>query len=47
MQLNGETAAKMGSYVDSSNYNQWQKVYNFLDEGGWGSEGEEYDVILV
>jgi hypothetical protein len=41
MQLNGKTVVKMVSWVDPNNNNQWQKVYDFIDQGGWGSEGEE------
>jgi hypothetical protein len=41
MQLNGETVVKMESWVDPNNDNQWQKVYDFIDQGGWGSEGGE------
>jgi hypothetical protein len=41
MQLNGETVVKMESWVDPNNNNQWQKVYDFIDQGGWGSEGGE------
>ena len=40
-QLNGETAVKLETWVDPNNSNQWQKVYDFIDHGGWGSEGEE------
>jgi hypothetical protein len=40
-QLNGETAVKLEIWVDPNNDNQWQKVYDFIDQGGWGSEGEE------
>jgi hypothetical protein len=40
-QLDGKTAVKMESYVDPNNDNQWQKVYDFVDKGGWGSEGGE------
>jgi Big-like domain-containing protein/tectonin-like protein len=39
--LDGRTAVKMESYVDPNNDNQWQKVYDFVDKGGWGSEGGE------
>jgi hypothetical protein len=39
MQLNGKTVVKMESWVDPNNDNQWQKVYDFIDQGGWGSEG--------
>jgi hypothetical protein len=41
MQLNGQTVVKMESWVDPNNNNQWQKVYDFIDQGGWGSEGGE------
>jgi hypothetical protein len=41
MQLNGKTVVKMESWVDPNNNNQWQKVYDFIDQGGWGSEGGE------
>jgi hypothetical protein len=40
-QLDGKTAVKMESYVDPNNDNQWQKVYDFVDKGGWGSAGGE------
>jgi hypothetical protein len=40
-QLDGKTAVKMESYVDPNNDNQWQKVYDWVDKGGWGSEGGE------
>jgi hypothetical protein len=39
--LDGKTAVKMESYVDPNNDNQWQKVYDFVDKGGWGSQGGE------
>ncbi|MGI0042908.1 MAG: S8 family serine peptidase, partial [Nitrososphaeraceae archaeon] len=41
MQLNGKTVVKMESWVDPNNNNQWQKVYDFIHQGGWGSEGGE------
>ena len=31
----------MESYVDPNNDNQRQKVYDWVDKGGWGSDGEE------
>ena len=40
-QLDGKTAVKMESYVDPNNDNQWQKVYDWVDKGGWGSAGAE------
>ena len=41
MQLNGKTVVKLETYVDPNNNNQWQKVYDFIDQGGWGNEGGE------
>jgi hypothetical protein len=41
MQLNGKTVVKMESRVDLNNNNQWQKVYDFIDQGGWGSQRAE------
>jgi hypothetical protein len=41
MELNGKTVVKMEAWVDPSNDNQWQKVYDFVDQGGWGSQGGE------
>ena len=35
-QLNGETTAKLEIWVDPNNN---KKVYNLIDQGGWGSEG--------
>lgn len=39
--LDGKTAVKMESYVDHNNDNHWQKVYDRVDKGGWGSDGGE------
>jgi hypothetical protein len=41
MELNGKTVVKFETYVDPNNSNQWQKVYDFIDQGGWGDEGGE------
>ena len=41
MQSNGKTVVKMESWVDPNSNNQWQKVYDFIDQGGWGSQGAE------
>jgi len=43
MLLNGETVVKMEAWVDPNNNNQWQKVYDFIYQSGWGSEGGECD----
>jgi hypothetical protein len=32
--VNGETVVKMESWVDPNNDNQWQKVYDYIDQGG-------------
>jgi hypothetical protein len=40
-QLDGKTAVKMESYVDPNNDNHWQKVYDWVDKGGWGNQGGE------
>jgi hypothetical protein len=39
--INGQTAVKLELWVDPNNNNNWQKVYDFIDQGGWGSEGGE------
>jgi hypothetical protein len=39
--VNGETAVKLELWVDPNNDNNWQKVYDFIDQGGWGNEGGE------
>ncbi|MGB7960584.1 MAG: hypothetical protein WCF46_11885 [Nitrososphaeraceae archaeon] len=41
MQSNGKTVVKMESWVDPNSNNQWQKVYDFIDQSGWGSQGAE------
>jgi hypothetical protein len=39
--VNGETAVKLELWVDPNNSNNWQQVYDFIDQGGWGSDGGE------
>jgi hypothetical protein len=39
--VNGETAVKLELWVDPNNSNNWQKVYDFIDQGGWGNDGGE------
>ncbi|MGC1135774.1 MAG: discoidin domain-containing protein [Nitrososphaeraceae archaeon] len=39
--VNGETAVKLELWVDPNNSNTWQQVYDFIDQGGWGSDGGE------
>jgi hypothetical protein len=39
--VNGETAVKLELWVDPNTDNNWQKVYDFIDKGGWGNDGGE------
>jgi F5/8 type C domain/Bacterial Ig domain len=39
--VNSETAVKLELWVDPNNSNNWQKVYDFIDQGGWGNDGGE------
>src|ERR671919_1339957 len=39
--ISGETAVKLELWVDPNNNNNWQKVYDFIDQGGWGNDGGE------
>src|ERR687897_991343 len=39
--INGETAVKLELWVDPNNNNNWQKAYDFIDQGGWGNDGGE------
>jgi hypothetical protein len=39
--VNGEIAVKLELWVDPNNDNNWQKVYDFIDQGGWGNDGGE------
>ena len=39
--VNGETAVKLELWVDPNNDNNWQKAYDFVDQGGWGNDGGE------
>ena len=38
---NGQTAVKLEIWVDPNNNNSWQKVYDQVDSGGWGDNGQE------
>ena len=38
---NGQTAVKLEIWVDPNNNNSWQKVYEHVDSGGWGDDGQE------
>ena len=38
-QENGKTMVKMENWVDDKNNNNWVKIYDFVDRGGFGNEG--------
>jgi hypothetical protein len=40
-QQNGKTVVKLEIWVDTALNNNWQKVYDFIDSGGWGTGGGE------
>ena len=40
-QQNGKTVVKLEIWVDSNSDNNWQKVYQLIDSGGWGEGGQE------
>jgi hypothetical protein len=40
-QQNGKTVVKLEIWVDTDLNNNWQKVYDFIDSGGWGTGGGE------
>jgi hypothetical protein len=35
-----KTAVKLELWVDSNNDNNWQKIYQYIDSGGWGNSGQ-------
>jgi hypothetical protein len=39
LQQDGKTVVKLEIWVDPNNINNWQKVYDFIDSGGLGSDG--------
>ena len=39
MQQDGKKVVKLEIWVDPNNNNNWQKVYDFIDSGGLGSDG--------
>ena len=41
MQQDGKTVVKLEIWVDPNNINNWQKVYDFIDSGGLGSDGRK------
>jgi hypothetical protein len=43
--INDNTAVKLESYLDDKNDNEWTKVTDLVDDGGWyaSSSDEEFD----
>jgi hypothetical protein len=41
MQQSGKTVVKLEIWIDPTMNNNWQKVYDFTDAGGWGDAGDE------
>jgi hypothetical protein len=39
-QQNGKTAVRLQSWFDANNDGKWVKINDFVDSGGWGSQGE-------
>jgi hypothetical protein len=40
-QPNGKIDVKLEIWIDSNSDNNWQKVYQFIDSGGWGNAGQQ------
>jgi hypothetical protein len=41
IEKNGQIAVKLEIWLDKSNDGNWQKVYDYIDDGGWGNDGQE------
>ena len=41
VEKNGHIAVKLEIWLDKSNDGNWQKVYDYIDDGGWGNDGQE------
>ena len=41
VEKNGHTAVKLEIWLDKTNNGKWQKVYDYIDDGGWGNDGQE------
>jgi hypothetical protein len=39
-QQNGKTVVKLENWLDKDNNNKWVKIFEKVDSGGWGSEGD-------
>jgi hypothetical protein len=40
VEKNGHLAVKLEIWLDKSNDGNWQKVYDYIDDGGWGNDGQ-------
>jgi hypothetical protein len=41
VEKNGHLAVKLEIWLDKSNDGKWEKVYDYIDDGGWGNDGQE------
>ena len=41
VEKNGHIAVKLEIWLDKSNDGNWQKVYDYIDDGDWGNDGQE------
>jgi hypothetical protein len=41
VEKNGHIAVKLEIWLDKLNNGNWQKVYDYIDDGGWGNDGGE------
>jgi hypothetical protein len=41
VEKSGHIAVKLEIWLDKSNDGKWEKVYDYIDDGGWGNDGQE------
>jgi hypothetical protein len=41
IEKNGQLVVKLEIWLDKANDGNWQKVYDYIDDGGWGNDGGE------
>jgi hypothetical protein len=41
VEKDGHIAVKLEIWLDKSNDGNWEKVYDYIDDGGWGNDGGE------
>jgi hypothetical protein len=41
IEKNGQIAVKLEIWLDKNNNGNWEKVYDYIDDGGWGNDGGE------